>query len=87
MPSKAVLKPVPGADPRSGGRGVGRALFHSDVIEDGKYVYDTEPKSAKVEFSWRDTAAVAGKTSYYYVRGEQEDAEVVWASPMWITYK
>ena len=30
--------------------------------------------------------AVKGKTSYYYVRGEQEDGEIVWASPMWITY-
>ena len=55
------------------------------VIKDGKYVYDSEPKTAKVEFSWKDTAAAAGKTSYYYVRGEQQDGEVVWASPMWIT--
>ena len=28
-----------------------------------------------------------GKTAYYYVRGEQEDGELVWASPMWITYQ
>jgi len=27
------------------------------------------------------------KESYYYVRGEQADGELVWASPMWITYK
>ncbi len=57
------------------------------VIKDGKYVYDSEPKTAKVEFSWKDNAAKAGKTSYYYVRAEQTDGEVVWASPMWITYK
>jgi hypothetical protein len=56
------------------------------VIKDGKYVYTAEPKTAKVEFSWKDTASAAGKTSYYYVRGEQEDGEIVWASPMWITY-
>jgi hypothetical protein len=56
------------------------------VIKDGKYVYTAEPKTAKVEFSWKDTAPAAGKTSYYYVRGEQEDGEIVWASPMWITY-
>ena len=23
-------------------------------------------------------------TSYYYVRGEQEDGELVWISPVWI---
>jgi hypothetical protein len=27
---------------------------------------------------------VKGKTSYYYVRGEQANGELVWASPMWI---
>lgn len=57
------------------------------VIKDNKYVYSTEPKKAEVEFTWRDTAAEVGKTSYYYVRGEQENGELVWASPMWITYK
>lgn len=57
------------------------------VIKDGKYVYSTEPGKAEVEFTWRDNAGEAGKTSYYYVRGEQEDGEIVWVSPMWITYK
>jgi hypothetical protein len=56
------------------------------VIRDNKYVYTTEPKRASVEFTWRDNSPVAGKASYYYVRGEQEDGELVWASPMWITY-
>jgi hypothetical protein len=57
------------------------------VVKDNKYVYSTEPGSAQVQFSWRDNAATAGKTSYYYVRGEQEDGQLVWVSPMWITYK
>jgi len=35
---------------------------------------------------WTDPAAVAGKESYYYVRGEQADGELVWVSPMWITW-
>ncbi len=56
------------------------------IVKDNKYVYTSEPKTAKVDFSWKDTSPAAGKTSYYYVRGEQEDGEVVWASPMWITY-
>ena len=33
------------------------------------------------------TAAQKGGTSYYYVRGEQSDGELVWVSPMWITYR
>jgi hypothetical protein len=56
------------------------------VIKDNQYVYSTQPDSDKVEFNWRDNSPVKGKTSYYYVRGEQNNGEIVWASPMWITY-
>jgi hypothetical protein len=56
------------------------------VIKDNAYVYSTEPGSANVEFTWRDTSPVSGKTSYYYVRGEQSNGEIVWVSPMWIKY-
>jgi len=57
------------------------------IIKNGKHVYTTEPNSRKVDFVWKDAAAERGKTSYYYVRGEQADGELVWASPLWITYK
>jgi hypothetical protein len=57
------------------------------IIKDGRYVYSTEPGKAEVQFSWRDNAPQAGKRSYYYVRGEQQDGQIVWVSPMWITYK
>ena len=58
------------------------------VIRDGKEVYLTEPQSREVSFDWRDTAPPAkGTTSYYYVRGQQKDGELVWVSPMWIHMK
>jgi hypothetical protein len=57
------------------------------IVKDSKYVYATEPKRQSVEFRWRDAAVQWGTTSYYYVRGEQEDGEVVWVSPMWVTLK
>jgi hypothetical protein len=56
------------------------------IVKDNAYVYSTEPGKANVEFTWRDTMPVKGKTSYYYVRGEQSNGELVWVSPMWITY-
>jgi hypothetical protein len=43
--------------------------------------------------SWTDPTPAAGKTSYYYVRGEQAAGagetvgELVWVSPMWIGYQ
>ena len=57
------------------------------VIKDGQYAYSIQPGKKNVDFTWQDTAAVKGKTSYYYVRGEQTDGELVWVSPMWITYQ
>ena len=54
------------------------------IIKDGESVYSIEPGMKNVEFTWRDNAAVKGVTSYYYVRGEQADGELVWVSPMWI---
>jgi hypothetical protein len=56
------------------------------IIRDGKYCYTSSPNSQEVNFSWRDNQPNKGKTSYYYVRAEQDNGEVVWVSPMWITY-
>jgi hypothetical protein len=57
------------------------------VIKDNKYVYTASPGGAAVDFTWRDASPEAGKTSYYYVRGEQQDGEIVWVSPMWVTHR
>jgi hypothetical protein len=56
------------------------------IVRDGKYVYSTAPNRQSVDFSWRDNQPNRGKTSYYYVRGEQDNGELVWVSPLWITY-
>jgi hypothetical protein len=56
------------------------------IIRDGRYVYTASPNTREVELAWRDNQPRRDKTSYYYVRGEQDDGEIVWASPMWIKY-
>jgi hypothetical protein len=56
------------------------------IIKDNRYVYLVEPHTKSVDLTWRDGTAEKGKTSFYYVRGEQADGEMVCASPMWITY-
>ena len=55
------------------------------IVKDNNYVYTAEPQTRNVSFTWKDNAPEKGKTSYYYVRGEQADGELVWVSPMWIT--
>jgi len=59
------------------------------VIKDNKYVFSTEPKEStvKMRYTDEDRDLKPGQTSYYYVRVEQEDGNLAWASPMWITYK
>jgi hypothetical protein len=57
------------------------------IIKDGEYVYTAAPGTKNVDFVWKDNTPQKGKTSYYYVRGEQSDGELVWVSPMWITYR
>ena len=56
------------------------------IIKNNRYVYSASPNQAAVSFTWRDMSPEPGKTSYYYVRGEQADGELVWVSPMWVTY-
>jgi hypothetical protein len=56
------------------------------IVRDAKYIHVVEPKEKDVKFTFTDREAEPG-TSYYYVRVEQSDANLAWASPMWITYK
>ncbi|MFO0956083.1 MAG: hypothetical protein U0800_01305 [Isosphaeraceae bacterium] len=57
------------------------------VIRDNKYMLSTEPKTKTVSFRYtdEDAALEPGKVHYYYVRIEQADGNLAWASPMWIT--
>jgi hypothetical protein len=57
------------------------------IVKDGKEVSVSAPNSAEVAFTWSDATTEPGRTSYYYVRGEQSDGQLVWTSPMWITVK
>ena len=64
------------------------------IIKDDVVVHEITPNTQQVTFDWTDPTPTKGKFSYYYVRGEQvpdmegvSSGELVWASPMWITYE
>lgn len=57
------------------------------VVRDNKYALTIEPKTDTVELTYNDDDAQPGETHYYYVRVEQADGNLAWASPMWITRK
>ena len=65
---------------------IGTAPFERIVIiKDNEEVEIQKPNAQEVDFTWTDPNPTPGKESYYYVRGEQTNSELVWASPMWIT--
>jgi hypothetical protein len=57
------------------------------IIKDDTEARVTQPHQAELELTWTDPEPTEGKTSYYYVRGEQADGEIVWVSPMWVAYE
>jgi hypothetical protein len=57
------------------------------LIKDNSIVYSRDSDGNEVVFTWQDLSAENGKTSYYYVRGEQVDGQLVWISPMWVTFQ
>jgi hypothetical protein len=57
------------------------------LVKDDVEIPLAAPDKTEVDLTWTDPSPTAGKTSYYYVRGEQSDGELVWVSPMWITYE
>jgi hypothetical protein len=56
------------------------------LVKDDKEIHSITPNSAQVDLTWTDPSPTSGKKSYYYFRGEQTNGELVWVSPMWITY-
>ncbi|HEV3333442.1 MAG TPA: hypothetical protein VG096_20805 [Bryobacteraceae bacterium] len=55
------------------------------VVKNNNIVYSTSGDRV-MAFSWQDQTPASGMTSYYYVRGLQTDGNIVWVSPMWVTY-
>jgi hypothetical protein len=69
----------------------GTAPFQNvSVIKNGNVVYSTSGGRI-ISFTWQDTSAASGTTSYYYVRGLQQaltgqvTGAIVWVSPIWVT--
>ena len=65
----------------------GTGPIHSiQIIKDNSYVYSVRPGVREVSFAYRDSGATPGE-SYYYVRVQQEDGQMAWASPIWVDYR
>ena len=56
------------------------------VVRDNLYVYRRDGEGERMEFTFMEADLSAGG-HYYYVRVEQVDGHVAWASPIWVDYR
>ncbi len=66
-------------------RGTG-PLHSVEIIKDNAHLYSLAPGTRDVSFAYRDRDAEPGE-SYYYVRVQQEDGQMAWASPIWVDFE
>jgi hypothetical protein len=55
------------------------------ILRDSKLVETIKPDSGEYKGKWTDPKPEAGE-HYYYVRVQQKDGQLAWASPLWIEY-
>jgi hypothetical protein len=61
-------------------------LAKLDILRDSKVVHTLRPKGRAYKGEWTDPNPEAG-VHHYYVRVQQADGELAWASPLWIDYR
>jgi hypothetical protein len=60
-------------------------LARIDILKDSEVAETIRPGKAEYQGKWIDPRPTEG-THYYYVRVQQEDGQLAWASPLWIDY-
>jgi len=57
-----------------------------ELVKNGSVVYNQEGDENYIEFELTDTEIPFKPDNYYYVRVLQEDANMGWSSPIWVSY-
>ena len=55
-----------------------------DIIKDKKFIYTSRPGIRRMDVDFSDAQSAPG-VSWYYMRVLQEDGQLAWSSPVWIT--
>jgi uncharacterized protein DUF3604 len=75
------------AAPQIAVRVIGTGPIHQiDLIKNQRFVYTARPGTKEAGFEFTDQEFGAGE-SWYYVRVLQQDGQIAWSSPIWITKK
>ena len=81
---------VTGATPPLKVKAVGTGpIKQIEVVKNNTYVFTYRPKEGKTSasFTFNDANAADTPAAYYYVRVEQTDGQMAWASPIWVNRK
>src|SRR5262249_20849491 len=62
-----------------------KPLARIDILKDSEVVETLKPTGREYQGTWTDPKPAPGM-HWYYVRVQQSDAELAWASPLWIEY-
>ncbi len=57
-----------------------------ELCRSNQFIYNRPGRGRDAAFTFTDLKPLDG-TSYYYVRVQQEDGELAWTSPVWVTRK
>ena len=55
------------------------------IVRNNQYIYSQEPEGETFNLRYRENSLTPGE-HYYYVRVEQKDGNLAWASPVWVQY-
>lgn len=73
------------AAPQLSVRAIGTGVIRQiDLIKNRTFLYTTRPGTKQASFEFTDKDFNSGE-SYYYVRVLQEDGQLAWSSPIWMT--
>jgi hypothetical protein len=62
------------------------AIKQVDLIRNRAFIYTTRPGTKQVSLEFADRDFSQGE-SWYYARVLQEDGQLAWSSPVWITQR
>lgn len=57
------------------------------LVRNEQFLYTLQPNQKSVKLTLLDTQPLRGQEAWYYIRVRQEDTQMAWSSPMWITYR
>ncbi len=62
-------------------------LKRVEVTRNGKFIYTIDPAGSEHAFTFTDQSLQPGDSGYYILRCVQENNELAWTSPIWVTRK